>query len=86
MFAFVPFIAISNVLVVPGGLFPLASLRDYPNYSQALRRLGGSWGEDQRNAFLKQPTVACPGAHRDFAGLTNPLQRAAVIADLKRLN
>jgi cytochrome c2 len=64
---------------------PVASLSDYPDYSPALRRLGGSWSEERLSAFLKQPTAVCPGTHMDFAGLADPDQRAAVIAYLKRL-
>ncbi|HUO53147.1 MAG TPA: PQQ-dependent sugar dehydrogenase, partial [Rhodoblastus sp.] len=64
----------------------IASLSGYPDYSPALRHLGGVWEADRLNAFLKQPTVACPGTHMDIAGIADDKQRSTIINYLGTLH
>lgn len=57
-------------------------------YSQALRDLGAdaTWTFDRLDAFLAGPAVAVPGTRMGFAGLSDPDDRAAVIAYLRTLS
>jgi cytochrome c2 len=63
----------------------IASLEGYPDYSPALRRWDGVWTDNRLDAFLKEPTVACPGTHMDMAGVANDNERSAVIGYLRTL-
>ncbi|GJD48586.1 hypothetical protein OPKNFCMD_1309 [Methylobacterium crusticola] len=64
---------------------PVASVRDYPDYSPALRQLGGVWTEERLDAFLRAPRVASPGTTMEFAGAVSAQERAAVIGYLGTL-
>ena len=51
-------------------------------YSDALKAAGGSWGWDNMSAWLANPKKFAPGNKMTFAGLSNPEDRANVIAFL----
>jgi cytochrome c len=63
----------------------VASLGGYPDYSPALRRLGGEWTTDRLDAFLKSPANFCPGTDMDMNGVPDDGQRSAIIAYLQAL-
>jgi cytochrome c len=52
------------------------------NYSEALKGHGGNWGWTEMNAWLANPKKFAPGTKMTFAGLSNPEERANVIAFL----
>jgi cytochrome c len=60
---------------------PVASVPGF-NYSSALKALGGAWTFDALNKWLTKPSADAPGTAMTFAGLSNPKQRADVIAYL----
>ena len=51
-------------------------------YSDALKGVGGSWGWDNMSQWLANPKKFAPGNKMTFAGLSNPEERANVIAFL----
>lgn len=51
-------------------------------YSDALKSAGGSWGWDNMSAWLANPKKFAPGNKMTFAGLSNPEERANLIAFL----
>ncbi|RDE05940.1 c-type cytochrome [Sphingomonas aracearum] len=51
-------------------------------FSDALKAHGGKWGFDELNAWLTNPRKFAPGTKMTFAGLSNPKDRADVIAYL----
>ena len=51
-------------------------------FSPALSGVGGSWNWDNMNAWLTSPKKFAPGTKMTFAGLSNPQDRANVIAFL----
>jgi cytochrome c len=51
-------------------------------YSDALKGVGGSWSWDNMSAWLANPKKFAPGNKMTFAGLSNPEDRANVIAFL----
>ena len=51
-------------------------------FSPALSGVGGSWTWDTMNAWLTSPKKFAPGTKMTFAGLSNPQDRANVIAFL----
>ncbi|MDQ3075127.1 MAG: cytochrome c family protein [Pseudomonadota bacterium] len=51
-------------------------------FSDALKSAGGSWGWDNMSAWLANPKKFAPGTKMSFAGLSNPEDRANVIAFL----
>jgi cytochrome c len=51
-------------------------------FSDALKKVGGSWSFDQLNKWLTGPRDFAPGTKMTFAGLGNPVDRANVIAYL----
>jgi cytochrome c2 len=63
----------------------VASLSGYPDYSPALRHLGGVWTKERLDEFLKTPRESCPGTAMDYAGAANASERAAIIAYLGTL-
>jgi cytochrome c2 len=63
----------------------VASLRSYPDYSPALRQLGGVWTEERLDVFLNGPREACPGTAMDYAGDASAPERAAIIGYLGTL-
>jgi cytochrome c len=63
----------------------VASLQSYPNYSQSLRRLGGTWTEERLDEFLKAPATLCPGTSMDFTGDASASERGALLSYLRGL-
>jgi len=51
-------------------------------FSDALKGVGGSWGWDNMSAWLANPKKYAPGTKMSFPGLSNPEDRANVIAFL----
>ncbi|MGP1353405.1 MAG: c-type cytochrome [Parasphingopyxis sp.] len=49
------------------------------NYSDALSGIEGSWNFDNMSAWLARPAAFAQGTTMSFAGLSDPLDRAAVI-------
>jgi cytochrome c len=49
-------------------------------FSDALKKVGGSWTFDQMNKWLTSPREFAPGTKMTFAGLGNPVDRANIIA------
>ena len=54
------------------------------NYSDALRGKGGTWTFEAMNDWLRSPRQFAPGTKMTFAGLSNPEERANLIAYLNR--
>jgi len=53
-------------------------------FSDALKGKGGKWDFDQLNLWLTSPKTFAPGTKMTFAGLSNPQDRANVIAYLNQ--
>jgi len=53
-------------------------------FSDALKTKGGSWTFENLNAWLTSPKAYAPGTKMTFAGLSNPQDRANVIAYLNQ--
>lgn len=53
-------------------------------YSDALSGKGGTWNWDSMSEWLASPKSFAPGTKMTFAGLSNPEDRAAVIAFLNQ--
>jgi cytochrome c len=53
-------------------------------FSDALKSKGGKWDFDNLNAWLTSPKTFAPGTKMTFAGLSNPQDRANVIAYLNK--
>lgn len=53
-------------------------------FSDALKAVGGTWDFDKMNAWLTSPRKFAPGTKMTFAGLSNPKDRADVIAYLNQ--
>jgi cytochrome c len=51
-------------------------------FSDALKKVGGTWTFEQLNKWLTSPRDFAPGTKMSFAGLGNPVDRANVIAYL----
>ena len=51
-------------------------------FSDALKSVGGKWNFENMNAWLTSPRKFAPGTKMTFAGLSNPQDRANVIAYL----
>ncbi|MBB4619060.1 c-type cytochrome [Sphingomonas abaci] len=51
-------------------------------FSDALKSVGGTWNFENMNAWLTSPRKFAPGTKMTFAGLSNPQDRANVIAYL----
>ena len=64
---------------------PVASAPGF-NYTDALKKLGGNWTFDALNKWLTKPAADAPGTAMTFAGISNPKQRADVIAYLNTLS
>jgi cytochrome c len=54
------------------------------NYSAALRKKTGVWSDAQLNAWLAGPPRFAPGT-KMMVAVTNPADRAALVAHLKSL-
>ena len=65
-----------NLYGVVGG--PHAHRSDF-NYSAALGGMSGPWTFDDLSEWLKRPSAYAQGTTMSFAGLSDPLDRAAVI-------
>ena len=50
------------------------------NFSEALRGKGGTWTFEAMNEWLRSPRQYAPGTKMTFAGLSNPEERANLIA------
>jgi cytochrome c len=66
------------------GLFgrKAGSLPDY-NYSTALKNSGIVWNEQTVDQWLQGPSKMVPGTKMIFAGVSDPQERADIIAYLK---
>jgi cytochrome c len=54
------------------------------SYSEALRGKGGNWTFENMDAWLRSPRQFAPGTKMTFAGLSNPEERANLIAWLNQ--
>jgi cytochrome c len=55
-------------------------------YSEALRALGGRWTHEDLNSYLANPRSFVPGTKMELRGVSEPQQRAALIAYLRSLS
>ena len=53
------------------------------SYSNAIKTMGGKWGFEDMNAFLKKPKKFMPGTKMSFSGLKKSGDRAAIILYLR---
>ncbi|KQM21358.1 c-type cytochrome [Novosphingobium sp. Leaf2] len=53
-------------------------------YTAALSKAGGVWDEKTLNAWIAGPSALVPGTSMQFAGVSDPLDRADIIAYLRR--
>jgi cytochrome c len=53
-------------------------------YSDAMKKLGGTWAPQEVAAFIFNPKAYLPGTKMGFAGLPKPEDRADVIAYLNK--
>jgi cytochrome c len=60
---------------------PIGQGKGFP-WSDALSGKGGNWTWDNLSEWLKSPKTFAPGTKMTFAGLSNPQERANVIAFL----
>lgn len=60
---------------------PIAHVAGY-NYSDALRGKGGTWTWEAMSEWLKSPRTFAPGTKMTFAGLSDPQDRANLMAYL----
>ena len=49
-------------------------------FSDALKGVGGNWDFDKMNAWLESPRKLAPGTKMSFGGISDPAERANVIA------
>ncbi len=63
---------------------PVATGRGGFPFTDALKGKGGKWDFDSLNAWLTSPKAYAPGPKMTFAGLSNPQDRANVIAYLNQ--
>jgi cytochrome c len=60
---------------------PVAGHPGFP-YTDALKSVGGTWDWDKMSAWLANPKKFAPGTKMTFAGLSNPEDRANIMAFL----
>jgi cytochrome c len=60
-----------------------AALPGY-SYSDAMRKSGLVWNRATLDRYLENPRSVVPGTRMPFSGLSDPMQRKAVIAFLRR--
>ena len=60
---------------------PIGQGKGFP-FSDALAKKGGTWNWDNLSQWLTSPKAVAPGTKMTFAGLSNPQDRADVIAFL----
>jgi cytochrome c len=72
---------------------PLYGIVDRPkgsvegfDYSDAIKSKGGKWTDADLDDFLTNPRAYAPGTKMTFAGISNPAERADVIAYLHTLS
>lgn len=53
-------------------------------FTDALKKVGGTWDFDKMNAWLTSPRKFAPGTKMTFAGLSNPQDRANIILYLNQ--
>jgi cytochrome c len=63
---------------------PIAEDRGGFAFSDALKKIGGSWNWDNLSKWLTSPKAFAPGTKMTFAGLSKPEDRADVIAFLNQ--
>jgi cytochrome c len=56
---------------------------DWYGYSQALRTAGGNWSEAEIDKFLTSPSTFLPGTTKTIIGISDPKERADIIAALQ---
>ena len=56
------------------------------DYSDGLKKLGGTWTDDELNAWLTNPRNVVSGTRMAFPGIKSEKQRAAVVAYLRSLS
>ena len=56
------------------------------DYSAELKSVGGTWTPEQLDRFLSNPTAFAPGTRMGYAGVADPLERAALVAYLATLH
>ena len=56
------------------------------SYSASLKSKQGPWTYDELNQWLKKPAAYAPGTRMTFVGISNPKERAEVIAYLRSLS
>lgn len=69
-----------NLYGVMGG--PIGERRTRFSYTAGLKALGGNWDTERMDRWLTNPRRMVPGTTMAFAGITDPKDRAAVIAYL----
>ena len=55
------------------------------DYSPELKAVGGTWTPEQLDRFLTSPSAFAPGTRMGYVGVTNPVERRALIAYLSSL-
>lgn len=55
-------------------------------YSEGLKKLGGTWTDDELNAWLTDPRKVVPGTRMAFAGVKSEKERADIVAYLRSLS
>lgn len=60
--------------------------QDGPDFSSALKSIGGSWTYHDLNVFLAQPAWTAPGTKMRMQGIHDPQDRADLIAYLRTLS
>lgn len=71
-----------NLWGVVGG--PVASRSPRFAYTAALKSVGGTWTIGRLDRWLTNPRAFAPGTTMTFSGLSDPVDRADVIAYLRR--
>ena len=61
---------------------PIATGKGGFPFSDALKKVGGTWDFDKMNAWLTSPRTFAPGTAMGFAGIPDPQERANVIVYL----
>jgi cytochrome c len=63
---------------------PIGQDRNGFAFSDALSKIGGNWDWDKLSKWLTSPKTFAPGTKMTFAGLSDPQERANVIAFLNK--
>ena len=61
---------------------PIAAAKGF-NFSQALRSHRGTWTEENLDLYMKDPGSFVPGTSMQFKGISDPAERASLIAYFK---